>query len=305
MQVTATLDQSSLKWITFINNKRIASTSKWYVADRARQMGAEVTFSGDVNESAKVAAEKISESEFTINQRFGFVERLVKMVADGVQPSAVITGQGGLGKSHTVLNTLKNSGYHNAADVDDSAMSFLWRKSKMYTIIKGYSTAKGLYRTLYENNNSVIIFDDCDSVMKDPVALNLLKGALDSYGKRTISWNAEMRDDDLPRMFDFTGRVIFISNMSQNQIDQAIRTRSMMIDLTMTVEQKIERMGFIASSDDFMPEYSADVKKDALAFIKQNQNRVKELSLRTLITVCKIRASNTDWQPLATYILTA
>jgi hypothetical protein len=149
------------------------------------------------------------------------------------------------------------------------------------------------------------VFDDCDAVLKDTVALNLLKGALDSYGKRVISWNADMKDEDLPRSFEFTGRVIFISNMTQDGIDQAIRSRSMMIDLTMTTDQKLDRMGFIAASPEFMPEYDAKIKADALNLIKEIKEDCKEISLRTLIAVCKIRASNTDYKDLATYMLTA
>jgi hypothetical protein len=162
-----------------------------------------------------------------------------------------------------------------------------------------------LYRTLFENNKSVIVFDDCDAVLKDPVALNLLKGALDSYGKRIISWNADMRDDDLPRSFNFEGRVIFISNMDQDRIDQAIRSRSMMIDLSMTLDQKIDRMEYIAKSDEFMPEYLIAHKMDALELIREVGKEAKEISLRTLISITKIRASNKDWKDLATYMLTA
>ena len=172
-------------------------------------------------------------------------------------------------------------------------------------MVKGYSTAKGLYRTLFENNKSIIVFDDCDAVLKDPVALNLLKGALDSYGKRIISWNADMRDDDLPRSFNFEGRVIFISNMDQDRIDQAIRSRSMMIDLSMTLDQKIDRMEYIAKSDEFLPEYDTTVKSDALALIRSIKTECKEINLRTLIAVCKIRASNKNYKDLATYMLTA
>ena len=134
---------------------------------------------------------------------------------------------------------------------------------------------------------------------------NLLKGALDSYGKRIISWNADMRDDDLPKSFNFEGRVIFISNMDQDRIDQAIRSRSMMIDLSMSAEQKIDRMEFIAKSDEFMPEQSIEYKMDALNLIREIANDAKEISLRTLISVTKIRASNKDWKEMATYILTA
>lgn len=243
--------------------------------------------------------------KFGINARFGFVEQLVSMVADGVQPSAVITGEGGLGKTFTVTKVLDSKGYRDISDLAEFQVGSVLNARKCYTFVKGYSTPKGLYRTLYENNKSVIVFDDCDSVLKDPVALNLLKSALDSYGKRIISWNADMRDEDLPRSFAFEGRVIFISNLDEGKIDQAIRSRSMMIDLSMTTDQKIERMETIAAAPEFLPEYDANIKADALQLIRDIKDDVKEISLRTLISVAKIRASNKEWRDLATYMLTA
>jgi hypothetical protein len=151
----------------------------------------------------------------------------------------------------------------------------------------------------------VIVFDDCDSVLKDPVSLNLLKGALDSYSRRIISWRADLRDDDLPTTFEFKGRVIFISNLSSNQIDQAIITRSMAVDLSMTPQQKIERMKFILDSDEFMPEFPRAMKLDALNLINSLRDTVKELSLRTLIQVTKIRKANPNgnWKSLAEYTI--
>jgi hypothetical protein len=243
--------------------------------------------------------------KFDINERFEFVEQLVNMVASGVQPSAVITGEGGLGKTFTVTKTLETAGFKDISDLADFQVGSVINARKCFTMVKGYSTPKGLYRTLFENNKSIIVFDDCDAVLKDPVALNILKSALDSYGKRIISWNADMRDDDLPRSFNFEGRVIFISNMTQDGIDQAIRSRSMMIDLSMTLDQKIDRMESIASSDEFLPEYDKATKKDALALIRELKGEAKELSLRTLIAVTKVRASNKNWKNLATYMLTA
>jgi hypothetical protein len=245
------------------------------------------------------------EDKFGINARFGFVEKLVAMVAEGVQPSAVITGEGGLGKTFTVTKVLEAKGYKDISDLADFQVGAVINARKCFTFVKGYSTPKGLYRTLFENNKSIIVFDDCDSVLKDPIALNLLKSALDSYGKRIISWNADMRDDDLPRSFAFEGRVIFISNLDEGKIDQAIRSRSMMIDLSMTTDQKIERMETIAAAPEFLPEYDAKIKADALALIREIKDDVKEISLRTLISVSKIRASNKDWKDLATYMLTA
>jgi hypothetical protein len=262
---------------------------------------------GMKKEYAEIVGEAVEpkQEKFGINARFGFVEKLVSMVAAGVQPSAVITGSGGLGKTYTVTKTLEAAGYKDMSDMAEFEVGATVRKSKCFTFVKGYSTAKGLYRTLFENNKSIIIFDDCDAVLKDPVALNLLKGALDSYGKLIISWYADFKDEDLPKSFNFEGRVIFISNLDQNKIDQAIRSRSMMIDLSMTTDQKIDRMEFIAALPEFMPEYSAMIKSDAMALIREIKDECKEISLRTLISVCKIRATNSDYKDLATYMLTA
>lgn len=297
-QVTAVqFDAKTGNYFAKVGSKTIKSYSKKYVEKRLASMV------GDIEQAIVVATEK--QNKYGINERFGFVEKLVNMVASGVQPSAVITGEGGLGKTYTVTKTLEANGYKDISDLADFQVGTIINTRKCFTMVKGYSTAKGLYRTLFENNKSIIVFDDCDAVLKDPVALNLLKGALDSYGKRIISWNADMRDDDLPRSFNFEGRVIFISNMDQDRIDQAIRSRSMMIDLSMTADQKIDRMEFIANSGEFMPEFSTEHKMDALGLIRELANEAKEISLRTLISVTKIRASNTDWKEMATYLLTA
>jgi hypothetical protein len=290
-------DAKSGNYIAKVGSKTIKSYSKAYVERKLKAMV------GDISVAVAAAVEK--SNKYDINTRFGFVEKLVTMVASGVQPSAVITGEGGLGKTYTVTKTLESHGYKDISDLADFQVGSVINTRKCFTMVKGYSTAKGLYRTLFENNKSIVVFDDCDAVLKDPVALNLLKGALDSYGKRIISWNADMKDDDLPRSFEFTGRVIFISNMDQDRIDQAIRSRSMMIDLSMTLDQKIDRMEFIAKSDEFLPEYDATVKSDALKLIRSIKNECKEISLRTLIAVSKIRASNKDWKDLASYMLTA
>lgn len=301
MTARISFDKASGKYVGFMGAKKVVTSKyKTAVEKRIAELGGNVDFEA----AEKNAAAR--DAKFGINTRFEFVEKLVNMVAAGVQPSAVITGEGGLGKTYTVTKTLEKNGYKDISDLGEFQVGAVLNTRKCFTMVKGYSTAKGLYRTLFENNKSIIVFDDCDAVLKDPVALNLLKGALDSYGKRIISWNADMRDDDLPRSFNFEGRVIFISNMDQNGIDQAIRSRSMLIDLSMNADQKIERMETIAKCDSFMPEYDADIKEDALNLIRDLKDQAKEISLRTLISVCKIRASNPkDYRGLAEYMLCA
>jgi hypothetical protein len=257
-----------------------------------------------LKKAGKQPVSEPTESRFTINQRFGFLSDMVVMLAKGDQPSVVVTGPGGLGKSHTVTTTLRKAGLKDMSILDDYEIGAQVPKNA-FVVIKGYSTPKGLYRTLYENRNSIIVFDDCDSVLKDPVSLNILKGALDSYSKRIISWRADIKDEDLPTSFEFKGRVVFISNMSSSQLDQAIISRSMSVDVTMTAVQKVERMRFLVQEKDFMPDFDLVSKNDALNLIDKLVDNVKELSLRTLIQVTKIRKSNpnNNWKELAEYAI--
>jgi len=250
------------------------------------------------------AAPAPTESRFTINERFGFVGDMIDMLAKGDQASVVVTGPGGLGKTFNVIKSLNRNNLNDISTLEDREIGELVSTKNSFLVVKGYSTPKGLYRTLYENRRGIIVFDDCDSVLKDPVSLNLLKAALDSYDRRIISWRADIRDEDLPTSFEFKGRVVFISNMSSVQLDQAIVSRSMVVDLSMTNTQKVERMTFLMNQEDFMPEFTMEAKKDAMALIGDLKDRVKELTLRTLIQVTKIRTSaGAKWKNLAEYTI--
>ena len=305
IRTSVSFDKVSGKYTCQIGNaKPFKTTKKSHIEWRyAQETGMKLSYDQIV--AADVAIQTERDEKFGINTRFDFVTKLVNMVAAGVQPSAVITGEGGLGKTYTVTKTLQDKGYTDISELADFQVGSVLNMRKCFKMVKGFSTAKGLYRTLFENNKGIIVFDDCDAVLKDPVALNVLKSALDSYGKRIISWNADFRDDDLPRSFNFEGRVIFISNMEEGSIDQAIRSRSMMIDLSMNDDQKIERMAVIAETEEFLPEYNKSIVRDALALISELKSEAKEISLRTLISISKVRASNENWKDLATYILTA
>ena len=301
-QVKISFDKNSGKYSCNIDGNTFKTAKKDYIEYMYKKVtGVKLSYDQIVG----TAPERVND-KFGINDRFGFVEKLVKMVASGTQASAVITGQGGLGKTYTVMKTLDQAGYKDISDLSSFEVGTVLNMAKCYTTVKGYSTAKGMYRTLFENNGGVIVFDDCDAVLKDPTALNILKGALDSYGRRIISWNADMRDEDLPRSFEFKGKVIFISNMSADSIDQAIRTRSMMIDLSMNDDQKIERMETIAGTEEFMPEFEMAAKLDAIELIKQLKTTAKDISLRTLIQVTKIRsAGDQAWKEMAEYVICA
>lgn len=298
--VAIKFNESKKRWEGLVNGRvKSHSTHLDYVENKMSALGYRISAEQTLNQDAKKV------DEFGITKRFEFVKQMVTMVAKKTVASAIITGQGGLGKTHSVIKALKENGLQDVTDLASFEIGTRLQGSKSFRVIKGFSTAKGLYRSLFEGNGMTLVFDDCDSIQKDPVALNLLKGALDSYGDRYINWNADIKDEELPRSFKFTGSIVFISNMDMDRMDQAVRSRALCVDLSMTEEQKIERMDTIVNDADFMPEYSVEYKRDALEFLRGMVKSVQNLSLRSLISTVKIRAEGGNWQELAKYVLTA
>ena len=279
------------KFVGIVNGKQVVkSSSKYYVQRKLNEIPAP-----EFREQSSTA------TDFDINQRFGFVTDLVSMVACGSTPSAVITGEGGLGKTYTVIQALRAAGLR---DISEVPVGDVVPPKSTYRVVKGFSTAKGLYRILFENQNSIIVFDDCDSVLKNDDACNILKGALDSFDKRIITWNTSRDEEDLPRWFQFSGGIIFISNMPMDKIEQSIRSRAMCVDLEMTTAQKIDRMQVIMQSPDFLPDVRESVKMSALMLVDELKDRSKEVSLRTLIKAARIaNTGNPNWKSLAEYML--
>ena len=215
---------------------------------------------------------------------FKNIERLTKMVGKGIQPSLVITGSAGTGKTHLVKQTLTDLGLE---------------ESNHFVHFKGRATAAGLFVTLYENSDKIVVLDDCDSVFKDADAVNILKGALDSYDTRKISYltTKPLKDEfgsHLPRTFEFTGKIIFISNISQSNLDEAIRSRSFVADVDLTKAQMFERV------DQLMYKIENQIqqaeKEQAVQIMKELEAEFAGVSinLRSFIKAARICAMGFD-----------
>ena len=211
---------------------------------------------------------------------FNNLERLTKMVGRGIQPSLVITGGAGLGKTYLVKKTLTDMGLEEA---------------KQFVHFKGRATAAGLFVTLYENSDKIIVLDDCDSVFKDMDAVNMLKAALDSYDTRKLSYisTKPLKDaygDPVPRHFEFTGKIIFISNISQSKLDDAIKSRSFVSDISMNTKQMFQRIDDLKTQIE--TKIPNEVKDKALEIMKGLEKKYDgvEINLRSFIKACRICA---------------
>ena len=198
---------------------------------------------------------------FTIKEKFKFLDSYIELVINKKLNSLIITGTSGVGKTWNVKRKITEMN----ADV---------------FYVKGYSTPRALYDTLYKNRNKLLVFDDCDSIMEDKVAINILKGALDSYDDRVISWISKTKDKSIPSQFNFQGQVIFISNLKMEDLDKAILSRALKIDLTMTYDEKKELMASILN--DIKPEVDFFTKSLAFSTLVESTTNEDYVNIRTL-----------------------
>ena len=260
-----------------------------------------------------------------ITERFKILSSLSLDVARGNIKGMVVSGASGVGKSFEVEAALnrdslldKLSFNADATDQDSRRMTRDKDFKPRYNIIKGYSTAPALYNTLYEYSESreTLVFDDCDSVLGDETSLNILKAALDTSGKRILSWRNSGRNNgsDAPNQFEFKGSVIFITNINFERIVEkgtarlaphleAIMSRCLYLDLTIdTVREKLCRIDHVARDLRMLErqfKLEPDQVEEVLAWVHTNARRFRELSLRKVGQLASLRTGQRDWQRVA------
>jgi hypothetical protein len=158
------------------------------------------------------------------------------------------------------------------------------------------------------------VFDDCDSVLMDELSLNILKGALDSSEKRTIAWNTDsrlLRSEGIPDRFEFKGAAIFITNIKFEHVRSkklrdhldALESRCHYIDLQMdTAREKILRIKQVVGENDMLGRFDFEqLQKDEIVeFVVENQDRLRELSLRMVLKLADLRKSfPKTWKAMA------
>ena len=240
-----------------------------------------------------------------LRDRFEILDDMTRAVKKGDVRAMIVTGPPGVGKSFGVEKVL--SKHDVFADVAQDG------KLKKYEIVKGAMSAIGLYSKLYQFSDakSILVFDDCDSILMEDLSLNILKAALDSSKKRTISWNTDsrlLRSEGVPNQFEFKGGAIFISNIKFDHVRskklkdhlEALESRCHYLDLTIDTErEKLLRIKQVVETCGMLDDYdlSDPAKQDVVDFISLNASRMRELSLRMVLKVADIRASMPDkWQ---------
>ena len=216
----------------------------------------------------------------------------------------IVSGPPGVSKSHGVEEVLDR--YDTVAALGGS---------NKYEIVKGAMSPIGLYCKLfnYADKDNVLVFDDCDAVFDEPLALNILKAALDSKKKRTIHWNTDsfkLRNEGVPDSFEFKGSAIFITNLKFDEVRskklkshlEALESRCHYMDLTIDTERdKMLRIAQVIQ-DGMLNAYKLtdEVKEEIVDFVDINKKRLRELSLRTVLKVADLAVAFPDkWEAMA------
>jgi len=226
---------------------------------------------------------------FDINTRFTFMQKMVDMVLAGPSMSLIISGDGGLGKSYMVRERLGHYAFKNGED---------------FMMLKGHVTSRMVYKTLYENRNRVVIFDDCDEAFKDAISCNVLKAALetDPSQPRVVHW-VTSSTDGMPSNFEFEGRVILITNLRMMKVPQALVSRSLHVDVSMSAPEKIARIRHLLPV--IRPDLDVAVKTEVIELMDEFRDRTPDLNVRTFLKVIDIRTANPDvWRDMGEYALT-
>ena len=255
-----------------------------------------------------VATSSVAETDAEIieriRSRFNMLRDMTKAVKKGDVRAMIVSGPPGVGKSFGVEKVL---GKHDT-------LAVLGERAPKYQVVKGAMSAIGLYCKLfnYADKDNVLVFDDCDSIFADELSLNILKAALDSKKNRTIHWNTDsfkLRNEGVPDSFTFKGGAIFITNLkfdkSKGKVREhlmALESRCHYIDLTIdTDREKMLRIQQIVK-DGMLNDYklSEDVVQEIVDFVDINKNRLRELSLRTILKVADLaKAFPTKWEAMA------
>ena len=252
-----------------------------------------------VEELEKQGLERLS-----FEQQLEDMRQAVRLLYRGVTNAVFIGGRGGIGKTFNVEQVLDEMGLSDGEGYFKNA---------------GSISAAGLYRLLFKKRDELIMFDDSDNVFGDQEARNILKGATDTKPVRKLAWSKQsgdiipaedFSDDDeeegkVPSFFEFTGKIIFISNLDTDKLDPdgALRTRGILMDIDPTDEEVYDLMEKIVDGFELSEglTLSHEERIEVIQVLRSNPS--KSPNFRTLSRGLNMRAGWADGGGWERYVI--
>ena len=233
------------------DNQEIIIASTGIVFGKISRGSAKETY--DDNDEVKGIVKELERDSY--KDQLADLRTLLKVTINKNSPNNAlfITGKSGSSKTYTVEEVLDELGF---------------KDGKGYFKNTGSVKPAGLYELLFRHKDDVILFDDSDSVFADVDSRNILKAATDDKKVRKLSWTISSKGSNIynpewdgdpekgktynelidanmfPLYFEFTGKIIFISNLTIPKLDPdgALRTRGYIVDINPTDAEIYDKM---------------------------------------------------------------
>lgn len=205
----------------------------------------------------------------------------VLATAQGYNQSLFVIGEGGIGKTETVLRTLRDN-------------------NQPYAHFKTFSTPLELYSYLYNHREDLVVMDDMEGILDNKKSVSILKSCLWGYeGRREVQYLSSTDRLLVPPRFDFNGKTIILLNeFPKNKFVQSLITRSVYYEVKIPFQDKVLMMAEIAMQP-YM-DVPLETRLEVFQYIRGLATpATTEFNFRTLIKAFNIRRYSPErWKDL-------
>lgn len=267
----------------------IKITEKWYLDkndDRVKKMFNLKTKEGRIKYDQFVYRMKKKEKDYKdpVEVVQDLNEQYLEFLDNDEQRFMISAGGAGIGKSYgfnKMAELLNMKPFEEGDSPGDGD----------YDIFEApdVNSGKQLLNILKAHNGKIIVFDDNDKVLKRADCASVMKKATATTGRRIVG-----DPDDIKQNFEFTGRIIIMTNkdlsqLSENEDTKAIISRAMMVsEIYMTVPETIQVMESRYQDYEFkqaprLDDEGEDKKErdEILSLIKKNQKNIDPAQFTT------------------------
>lgn len=273
---------------------------------------------------------------------YGHLAQLVGMACKGTLRSLLIYGGPGTGKTYTIMQTIKEEGLvpgkdyvkisGKASPVSIYQTMFMFREGGMIlfddcdsmwgnedatNILKAALDTSPVREISWNGKNTVNV-----SKMSDEKRQSLYKQidrqlAADAGDEdaELLAGDEDAEDDAgvkvkrsgpirFPSMFEFKGRVVFISNLKKEEFDSAILSRSAKINMDLTPEEVLQRMRSVLPSlggDDVPIEKKEELLEHLVKMYGNGE--LDAVTMREFVKgMLIVRSGAPNWRDLISYM---
>lgn len=208
----------------------------------------------------------------------------VEMFKNGNADLLILEGVGGLSKSRTVEEVMKDKEY----------LKIVSHVSPMKLFILGFQ-----YR------DRPLIFDDCDNLLQNESCLSLLKMFCQTDEVKEIQWattSVKLDQEGIPEKYETRSKVIIICNRFNELTEKisALRDRSWFVEFRPSNEEILAKMKEILPL--VHSELTIEEKTEVFEVIEKYVNVAEEVSLRTFIKGLSLfkecKSKGIDWRDI-------